>query len=540
MANKFRKIACILLAAGLATGVLPAAACGKTENGGQTQVTPHEQIYTVNVVGADEGFLGGLTATLLGEDGSPAAEGKQLVGGKAEFSLPDGTYTVFLAGAGLENYEVPEVTLSPSSRSCNIVLQKRADSELLYTVIVTCNDSGILDYLAVELFREDGTVVSAPKPLKRGAASFTLEKGTYTARLTDADPDFPMLSSYEWAEIVLTAESPSGTIALTAKSNEPNGTEDFPFLLETLENTNYSYIPHEITSELWDVQTKDYSKVYYNYTPEEDETYTYTTSLNCVEFYIENESGKQLLRALGGSYFNYEVFTLQKGVTYTVRVGVDNANGQYTAGEPLTWSIVKGRAEEPKITYTVQIICDEAAVLQGLTVTLNGADGSPAAEGKQLVSGKAEFTLAHGAYTVEIAGVPAGYTYSARPLSEQAVSVTVVLVSESAVKKFAGGSGTEADPYRVSSLDGLYSVPTVGDEYIYIKCSAPAAGEYALSTTDNYLGVLLTQGFGELVKFYHGGADRAWAFTLSAEECVLRVTNFAQDGVPLVFTVKKK
>ncbi len=66
---------------------------------------------------------------------------------------------------------------------------------------------------------------------------------------------------------------------------------------------------------------------------------------------------------------------------------------------------------DPETTkYTVTVVCDDAGVLDGVTVKLNNADGALADE-KPLEGGKAAFELPSGKYSAELAGLNGNYGY---------------------------------------------------------------------------------------------------------------------------------
>ncbi len=121
-------------------------------------------------------------------------------------------------------------------------------------------------------------------------------------------------------------------------------------------------------------------------------------------------------------------FELEAG-TYTVNLtnvptGYSYQEKTLTESAPsATVALVKAASET--VTYTVTVTCDDAEVLNSVTVKLQ--KGSESVAEKKLDNGKAVFDLAPGAYTVVLTGVPAGYTFESKALSSTVTETTVAL-----------------------------------------------------------------------------------------------------------------
>ncbi len=515
----------------------PSATVALTAKSVQPQTVP----YTVQVTGASE--LSGISVKLLKEDGTDATEAKTLTNGAATFDLAPATYKVKLLGDVLENYTYTEPTLTATQTSATVTLTAKVpeppEGKLFYTVTVTCEATpSILTVISVELHTEDGPLAADAQLLVNGVATFTLDPGTYTVVLADADD---MLKNYEYEkDITLTADNPSVTIVLTPKDNEPDGSEDYPYVIEGTLAGDYEFTPVKIEVEIgWDTYTT-YSNVFYTYTPAADETYTFTTTVNYLGITITDENGATVFNNISGSNRFYKVFSLNAGTVYTMEAWPDVENAPYKEGDKLTWKIQSGEQVAPDVTYTVNVTCDDAQVTAGLSAQLFKADGTPAADAKTLVSGSVTFTLPAGTYTVKLSGEGlAGYSYNEATVSQGYPVANIKLVKASQKKSFLSGNGSANSPYIVDPLTGVYSVPTSGFDSVYIEFTATAEGDYILTTEDDSLYLMIVQNGTSLVSFYYGGSESAHPFHVAAGLVSIEVKNFDETNAPVSFTITR-
>ena len=94
----------------------------------------------------------------------------------------------------------------------------------------------------------------------------------------------------------------------------------------------------------------------------------------------------------------------------------------------LSLGIVACGEDEKPVTYTVTVSCEDESALSGVKARLD-KDGKKSEE-KALSSGKAGFELEAGSYTVVLTGVPEGYTYEQKTVTESAPNASVTLTKK--------------------------------------------------------------------------------------------------------------
>ncbi len=292
--------------------------------------------YSVTVTCDDAAVLAAVKVQLLrGED--IAAGPLSPTQGRADFSLPAGTYTVLLTGMP-ETYTYESATVTAQAPSVTLALTLQ-DERISYSVSVTCDNALAFTDLKAALYAQDGTLAAGPMALLNGRAVFKLLPATYTVELTGI-----ALSDYTYAPATVSAEQPDITVALTPRPATGSGSEDDPFRLESLAGS-YAVTPQKVTAGVWETMVA-YLNVYYTYTEKTDTTYTLSTDVDYLTFFIEDGAGKSVLDWYDSFAGKSMVFTLKAGETYLLYAGVDDANSDtFEDGDELRWTIEEGTAQ---------------------------------------------------------------------------------------------------------------------------------------------------------------------------------------------------
>ena len=334
------------------------------------------------------------------------------------------------------------------------------------TYTVTAGSADLLLYIDTE----SGTTVLEWSSGHESSAVISLKAGTrYLLRVTSDRSGL---------------EGDSTEVSFTvAESTEADGSEEAPYLLEELAG-NY---------------TADTSRgqVYYRYTADETATYTLTTTVDYLTFYIEGVVN------FDSSEAKSKVFRLEEGVTYVIVVGDLEDNLR-----EVPFTIAKG-GEITTVTYSVTIAGVDSSRVTGLKVTLVAEDGTKTEPKSPIIGSTVQFTIAAGTYTVEITGdLMAEYTFTSPTLTADSPRATVTLVP----REDAGtpdsrwkGVGTVASPYLLTSLEGDVTVAAKGTTSYYFQYTAAEDGTYLL--TSEYENLYLSL---DIQPWVEGSTRIAW------------------------------
>lgn len=342
--------------------------------------------------------------------------------------------------------------------ACTPEEEPKTEEKITYTVNVTAEDD-VLTGVKVQV--KSGETVKGESALTEGKAEFLLEKGTYTATLTD------LPTGYTFTEATLTAESPSATIAVTKEGETP---------------------------------------------PPDDDTIAYTVTVTCVDDVLSGVK-VQLLEdtTIVGEkdLVNGKAeFTLEKG-TYTVSLtglpaGYTFTEATVSPEEPKATVTVSGAPVAENFTYTVNLsyaaatdvygTAHAAGPAAGVSVSLyaSATDVKPAATVLTDETGKATFSLPGKSYTVSVASPSYKIQTGADlGLTDSASALTLTLEAK-------GVLGVEAAP--IPFVLGKNEVPlseeilTQYEDGVYYVFVPTTSGTYYFSTS-NSSALLAYEGF---------------------------------------------
>ena len=106
-----------------------------------------------------------------------------------------------------------------------------------YTITLSCEDQLIFNGLNVQIKDESGNV-TGEQAVKNGAASFTLEKGTYTVGLAEKAGFEHTLDYYIYNVVTVTADAPSATLALLPADAQYEGQEKIEYRVKVVKPDN--------------------------------------------------------------------------------------------------------------------------------------------------------------------------------------------------------------------------------------------------------------------------------------------------------------
>ncbi len=463
--KRLKKILLTVLIAAMTLGLsLGLAACG----GEEKTVT-----YSVTVTCEDTSVLAGVKVQLKKD--SASSEAKQLENGKADFELEAGTYTVVLTGVP-EDYTYESKTVTEAAPSASVALTKKddrpADGLASYTVTVTCEDADVLSKVKVKLML--GTTEVGEQALTDGKASFKLQPGDYTVTLTGVP------AGYTYEPKTFTAPNSTVTIALTKES--VSSAADITVKVAAGNDVFGKAQP--------ETALKNAKLDLYVSEADLKPTASATTDGSGVAHFDALAAGKYLVSVNGVGSGSLTVNGAAATLTLNVPLGSEAAPIAWTLGEndlPFTEEVLTSLGEK-------SVFCSLSVEKDGLySFDADNYNGNVISDLFEdgLIGSETHIAVTLTAGTV--------YTFectSTGALAESGQFGYKITVTEGDTQEGGSdapnipwtGSGTQADPYIITTLKNTYRVQIKYENGayvpVYFKYTETAAANYAIYSSD--------------------------------------------------------
>ncbi len=481
------------------------AACGEEE----TPVT-----YSVTV-SCDDATVLSAVKVRLDKEGKQSEE-KALTDGKATFELEAGAYTVVLTGVP-ENYTYETKTVTESAPDATVTLTKKndppADGLVSYTVTVTCEDETVLSGVKVKLMLGSDPVEE--KELTDGKASFKLQPGDYTVTLTGVPADY----TYETKK--LTEPNSAVTIALTKVSTSADVTVKVAAGKDVFGADRPETLLQNASVEFY-LSDKDLKPYAFAFTNE-----------NGVAHFETLAAGTYFVNVNGKEFRNVSVSGNAATVTLNEKLGSEAA--------PLVWKV--GENDVP-LTEDILNALNDASVYYTLVVEEDGLYSFDADNYNANVTGDLFEDGLVGMDTHVAVTLKAGTVYtfacsSTGALAESGEFGYKVTVTKGDTQEGGSdapevpwtGSGTQADPYVITSLKNSYRVQIKYENGayvpVYFKYTETAAANYAIYSSDQ--NFYMTVGDNHYTGGGNASSEQSLFATAAGTDYVFILTPFDDE-----------